>query len=161
MVELQRGPDMERMAFQLTSGAIQPLINKWAPKLDNLPKATQEKARDALNAELKTLGEGTRKLIETQMDKSGKSVLAKAYIERFSEEEMKQLVAMFESPIFKKYQVQAPELGNLWVKDVIENTREAVLEKGKAFDAAAEKIIGEKPSAPAKAPAKSASAPKK
>ena len=70
LVALQRGPEMERMAFQLTGSAVQPVISKWAPKLESMPKADQEKARDHLNAELKTLGDSTRKIIETQMDKS-------------------------------------------------------------------------------------------
>ncbi len=135
---------MERMAFQLTGSAVQPVIAKWAPKLENMPKADQEKARDQLNTELKTLGDSTRKIIETQMDKSADSTLLPAYIERFSEAEMKQLVTLFESPAFKKYQTAAPELGNVWIKDVVDNSRTVVDEKTKAFDVIAAKIVGEK-----------------
>lgn len=144
LVALQRGPEMERMAFQLTGSAVQPVIAKWAPKLENMPKADQEKARDQLNTELKTLGDSTRKIIETQMDKSADSTLLPAYIERFSEAEMKQLVTLFESPAFKKYQTAAPELGNVWIKDVVDNSRTVVDEKTKAFDVIAAKIVGEK-----------------
>ena len=36
----------------------------------------------------------------------------------------------------------APELGNVWVKDVIENTRQTVMDKEKAFDKIAETIVG-------------------
>lgn len=144
LVALQRGPEMERMAFQLTGSAVQPVIDKWAPKLENMPKVDQEKARDQLNAELKTLGDSTRKIIETQMDKSAESTLLPAYIERFSEAEMKQLVALFESPAFKKYQTAAPELGNVWIKDVVDNSRTVVDEKAKSFDVIAAKIVGEK-----------------
>ena len=144
LVALQRGPDMERMVFQLTSSAVQPVIAKWAPELENMPKAKIEKAREQLNAELKTLGDTTRKLIDTQMAKSADSALLPAYLERFSEEEMKQLLAMFESPIYKKYQSLAPELGNLWVKDVVDNTRSAVEDSAKAFDVVAAKIVGKK-----------------
>lgn len=144
LVALQRGPEMERMAFQLTGSAVQPVIAKWAPKLENMPKADQEKARDQLNTELKTLGDSTRKIIETQMDKSADSTLLPAYIERFSEDEMKELVTLFESPAFKKYQTAAPELGNVWIKDVVDNSRTVVDEKTNAFDVIAAKIVGEK-----------------
>ena len=132
------------MVFQLTSSAVQPVIAKWAPELESMPKAKIEKAREQLNAELKTLGDTTRKLIDTQMAKSADSALLPAYLERFSEEEMKQLLAMFESPIYKKYQSLAPELGNLWVKDVVDNTRSAVEDSAKAFDVVAAKIVGKK-----------------
>ncbi len=142
LVALQRGPEMERMAFQLTSGAVQPAIQRWAQKLETLPAAKQEKARDQLNAELKAHGDGVRRLIEDQMAKSADSKLQSAYVERFSESEMTQLVTLFESPTFKKYQTMAPELGDLWIKDVIENSRAAVLEKDKAFDVKAASILG-------------------
>ena len=51
---------------------------------------------------------------------------------------------MFESPAFKKYQTAAPELGNVWIKDVVDNSRAAVDEKTKAFDVIAAKIVVEK-----------------
>ena len=148
IVALQSGPEMERTVFQLTSGAMQPLIAKWAPKMEGLPASKQDKAREQLNAELKTTGDATRKIIETQMSKSANSVLEKAYLDRFTEDELKAIVAMFESPVFKKYQSVAPELGNVWVKDVIDNSRDAVLAQGKSFDDAAAKIVGESPAAP-------------
>ncbi|MBP8019129.1 MAG: DUF2059 domain-containing protein [Hylemonella sp.] len=159
MVALQNGPEMDRMVYQLTSGAMQPLIAKWAPKMEALPASKQDKAREQLNTELKKTGDTTKKIIEGQMAKSANSVLEKAYLERFTEDELKAIVAMFESPIFKKYQSVAPELGNVWVKDVIDNSRGAVLAEGKSFDDIAAKIVDEKSSnastktAPAKAAA--------
>ena len=165
MVALQNGPEMERTVFQLTSGAMQPLIAKWAPKMEALPASKQDKARELLNAELKRVGDGTKKIIETQMQKSSGTVLEKAYLERFSEDELKALVTMFEAPAFKKYQSVAPELGNIWIKDVIENSREAVFAQDKSFNDAAAKIVGEAPAAaaaaaPKHAPAKPATSKK-
>ena len=142
LVSLQRGPEMDRMTYQLTAGAVQPVIEKWEPRLESIPAAKQQKARDQLNAEIKTLGDSTRKLIEGQLDKSSETTLLPAYLERFSEEELQQLVNLFEAPAFKKYQTMAPELGNVWVKDVIENTRQTVMDKEKAFDKIAETIVG-------------------
>jgi hypothetical protein len=154
LVALQRGPEMERMVFQLTSSVVQPAIQRWAQKLETLPAAKQEKARDQLNAELKAHGDSVRKLIEDQMAKSADSMLQTAYLERFSESEMTQLVALFESPAFKKYQTMAPELGDLWIKDVISNSRAAVLDKDKAFDAKATSIFGAEPAEKKPAPKK-------
>jgi hypothetical protein len=162
MVALQNGPEMDRMVYQLTSGAMQPLIAKWAPKMEALPASKQDKAREQLNGELKKTGDATRKIIETQMSKSANSVLEKSYLERFTEDELKAIVAMFESPAFKKYQSVAPELGNVWVKDVVENSRDAVLAEGKSFDDTAAKIVGEKPATvPANQAKAKAAAPKK
>lgn len=148
MVALQKGaPDMERTAYQLTTSAIQPLVEKWGPKLDKLPAARQEKAREQLDAELNKLGAAVRKLIEPQMPRSADSVLVQAYLDRFSEEELRFLVSTFESATFRKYQAGAPELGNIWIKDVIDATREDVLKSTAAFEEAAAKILAEKPAA--------------
>lgn len=142
LVALQRGPEMERMTLQLTTGAIQPLIAKWGPKLETMPVAKQEKARDQLNAELKLLGDSIRKMLEDQMNKSAETSLLPAYMERFSEEEMRQLVTLFEAPAFKKYQSVSPELGDIWIKDVMDSARATVVEKEAVFDTTAAKIIG-------------------
>lgn len=151
MVALQKGaPDMERTAFQLTNSAVQPLVEKWGPKLDKVPAARQEKAREQLDGELNKLASGVRKLIEPQMPKSADAVLLQAYLDRFTEEELRFLVSTFESPTFRKYQSAAPELGNVWIKDVIESTRDDVLKLANAFEEAAAKILGEKPAAGAK-----------
>lgn len=142
LVALQRGPEMERMTLQLTTGAIQPLIAKWGPKLETMPVAKQEKARDQLNAELKVLGDGIRKMLEDQMNKSAETSLLPAYMDRFSEDEMRQLVTLFEAPAFKKYQSVSPELADIWIKDVMDSARGAVVEKEAVFDTIATKIIG-------------------
>ena len=160
LVDFQRGPEMERMALQLTGGAVQPSIEKWGPRLEAMPKAKQDAAREKLNAELKSFGDDTRKLIEAQMNKSADTALRPAYIDRFSAQEMKDLIAVFESPVFKKYQKVAPELGNVWIKDVVENTRSAVHDKEVEFDKVAADIVGPAPAAPAASDAKKAPAKK-
>lgn len=142
MVAFQRGPDMERMAYQLTSEAIQPLIDRWGPRLEAMPAAKQDKAREQLNVELQTLGNSVRKLTEEQMTKSADTVLLNAYLDRFSEDELKQVVAVFELPAYKKYQNLGSELGRVWVKDVAEKIRPLVFAKDKDFDTKAASIMG-------------------
>jgi hypothetical protein len=63
-------------------------------------------------------------------------------MERFSLDELKQLVAFFESPAIKKYQAAAPDLGGLFVKQLIEETRPDVTARTRQFDEAATSIIG-------------------
>jgi uncharacterized protein len=75
--------------------------------------------------------------------------LVSAYAERFSQDELKQLVALLEAPVFKKYQTTAPELGNLFVKAIVDGTRDQVTARSKVFDAAAAKIVGV-PASPSK-----------
>ena len=102
------------------------------------------------------------KIISVKVNKTSADSLIPAYMARFSLDELKQLVAFFESPAVKKYQAAAPELGSIFVNQLIMETRADVNVRAKQFDDAAAKIVGATPKAPAvSAPDKSKPAAKK
>ncbi len=148
-VAAQEGAEMDRMLAQLADSATQQMIGNWDERVANLPAAKQQGAIAALDAELKKFNDDTLKLITAQAPKARNDVLVGAYVERFSQDELKQLVALLEAPVFKKYQTIAPELGNLYVKAIVDGTRDQVTARSKAFDAAAAKIVGV-PASPSK-----------
>ena len=157
VVALQQGPELDRLVGQLTGSTAQELIAKWGPRLEaGVPKAKQQKASEDLNAELKKYADDTSKLIGKQVGKVSNEVLVPAYAERFTLEELKQIAAFFESPVIKKYQAAAPELGNVFVQKLVEASRPDVVARVKQFDDAAQKIVGAAPAAPGggKPPAK-------
>lgn len=156
VVALQQGPELERLVNQLAGTTAQELIVKWAPKMEaNVPKAKQPKASEELNAELKKYVDDASQLISKQVSKVSAESLVPAYSERFTQEELQQLAAFFESPAVKKYQATAPELGNVFVQKLVEATRADVLARAKQFDDVALKIIGTGPAPGAgKPPAK-------
>ncbi len=141
-VAAQEGPEMDRMLAQLADSATQQMIGNWDERVASLPAAKQQSAIEALDAELKKFNDDTLKLITAQAPKARNEVLVGAYAERFSQDELKQLVALLEAPVFKKYQNTAPELGNMFVKAIVDGTRDQVAARSKVFDAAAAKIVG-------------------
>jgi hypothetical protein len=150
VVALQQGPELDRLVSQLSASTTQELIANWGPRLDaNVPKAKQQKASEDLNAELKKYAEDTNKLIGKQVNKVSTDVLVPAYAERFTLDELKQIAAFFESPTIKKYQTNAPELGNVFIQKLIDASRTDVLARAKQFDEVALKIGGTAPAAPA------------
>jgi uncharacterized protein len=159
-VALQQGPELERLVNQLADSAAQDVLQTWAPKLQaNVPKEKIDQARESLNTELKKYFDDVYKSINSKTAKVSTDALIPVYMQKFSLEELKQLVGFFESPVVKKYQATAPELGNVFVQQLIEATRADVVARGKQFDDAATKIVG---SAPAAAPTgKSKPVPKK
>ena len=78
-----------------------------------------EQAKEGLNSELKKYFEDVSKTISGKVAKVSSGALIPAYMERFSLDELKQLVAFFESPAVKKYQASAPELGNGGMIEII------------------------------------------
>ena len=158
-VALQQGPELERLVGQLADSATQDILQNCGPKLQsNVPPAKMEQAKEGLNTELKKYFEDVSKTINGKVGKVSSSALIPAYMERFTLDELKQLVAFFESPAIKKYQSAAPELGSLFVKQLIEETNTDVMARTRQFDDAATKIVGAGPAN--KAPAAALNADK-
>lgn len=144
-VTLQQGPELERLVGQLADSATQDILQNWGPKLQDVPPAKMEQAKEGLNAELKKYFDDVSKTINSKVSKVSNNALIPAYMERFSLDELKQLVAFFESPAIKKYQSAAPELGSLFVKQLIDETSTDVIARTRQFDDAATKIVGAAP----------------
>jgi uncharacterized protein len=163
VIAAQEGPELNRLYEQLAASATQQVVANWNPRLDAMPEDKRQAAANALDAELKKFNDDALKLVSAQSPKARESALIPAYIERFSEDELKQLVALMEAPVFKKYQTIAPELGSVFVKAIVDGTRGAVEARSKVFDTAAAKIVGttSAPAASPTAPAASPTAPAK
>lgn len=145
-VALQQGPELERLIGQLADSATQDILQNWGAKLQSdVPPAKIEQAKERLNIELKKYFDDVSTTINGKAGKVSANALIPAYMERFTLDELKQLVAFFESPAIKKYQSAAPELGSLFVKQLIEETRADVIVRSRQFDDAATKIIGTAP----------------
>jgi uncharacterized protein len=155
-IAAQEGPEMNNMLTQLAGSATQQVMAGWNERVDKMPAAKQQGAITAIDSELKKFNDDALKLITAQATKARANALLTAYTERFSEDELKQLVALMEAPVFKKYQTVAPELGSAYIKAIVEGTRSDVIERSKVFEAAATKIVDSAapaqaaPAAPAK-----------
>ncbi len=163
VVTLQQGPELDRLIGQLAESSSQDVVQSWGVKLRaNVPETQLEKAVESLNLELKKYNDDISKIIKAKVAKASADSLVPAYMERFSLEELKQLVAFFESPAVKKYQATAPALGNVFVNQLVMETRNDVTTRAVQFNEAATKIVGTTPKAPADiAPEKSKPAAKK
>lgn len=148
VVALQQGPELDRLIAQLADSATEEVLQNWGPKLQtNVPEARQQQARDELNAELKKTYDDITKIVQSKVISASGEALVPAYMERFSIDELKQIAGFFESAAIKKYQAAAPELGSIFVKQLVEATRADVTTRVKQFDATAAKTIGAAPSA--------------
>lgn len=149
VVALQQGPELERLVEQLADGATQELLQNWGPKLETVPAAKQQQVKDELNGELKKYFADVSSVINAKVSKVSTDALIPAYTEQFSLEELKQIAAFFESPAIKKYQTAAPELGNIFVRQLVETTRADITARTARFDEVATKVIGSSPASKA------------
>lgn len=143
VVALQQGPELDRLIGQLADSATEEVLQNWGPKLQSdVPPAKQQQVKDEMNAELKKCFDDITRAIKNKVISASGDVLVPAYMDRFTIDELKQIAAFFESPAIKKYQEATPELGSLFVKQLVEATRPDVMARVKQFDESAAKIIG-------------------
>ena len=141
IVNLQKASDMDALIAQLASSASQTVVSTWLPKLDQLPRSKQRTAADQLDAELKKFNQDNVRLIKSRNERISLDVLVPAYAERFTTDELRQLVAFMESPVIKKYYAANPQMANMLAQKLVEATRKDVETRIKAFDARANQII--------------------
>lgn len=142
IVNLQKSHDMDALIAQLASSATETVVSTWLPKLDTVPQNRQKAAADQLDAELKKFNEDNVRTIKAKNDRVSVDVLVPVYAERFTTDELRQLVAFMESPVIKKYYAANPQLANMLAQKLVEATRADVEARIKAFDARAAQIIG-------------------
>ena len=82
------------------------------------------------------------RLIKNRNERISLEVLVPAYSERFSADELKQLVAFLESPVIRKYYAANPHMANLLAQKLVDATRADVQARTKEFDARAAQIVG-------------------
>jgi hypothetical protein len=157
VVALQQGPELQRLIGQLADGTANDLLQNWAPKLQaNVPEAKRKEVGDALNIELKKYFDDAAVIIGGKITQASNDALVPAYMANFNADELQQLATFFESPVVKKYQAAAPELGNSFIQRLVEITRNDISARAAQFDVVAAKLIG----TPAAKPAPAASAAK-
>lgn len=83
----------------------------------------QEAAGKQIRDSVKTYVDETAPLVRARASKLAPSILGAELESRFSEAELTQLVAWFESPISKKFQQVMPEIQNGFVQKVVTDSR--------------------------------------
>ena len=116
----------------------------------------REAASRAIEAEVKKYVEEAYPLVRERAVRLAPSTLGAALEEKFSEDELKQLLAWLESPVNKKFQTLGP-VRNAFVQKVLAESVAAVDPKVGALDARIRVILGVPPAN--QAPASSGSPP--
>jgi len=152
LAQIQEKAEGDNIAQQLTDSAVQPLVIAWSQKVDQTnPPERQKEVREKLDEELKKFAGNAYKTIREQTAKTAEDALVPIFMEKLSESELKTIIAYQESGAAAKFAAIGGEAANGWARQVVEATRGPVETGGKAFDAAASRIVTAPP--PPAAPA--------
>lgn len=140
----------EQPARQLAGGARQVLAQA-------VPEDKREATAKQVDAEIKKYLEAATPIVRASASKLSMSAIGPQIEEKFTEDELKQLVSMLDSPVLKKYQGLLPELSNALLEKVVADARTQVTPKLQTAETNIRKILdvatGGKLSAGGQAPA--------
>lgn len=142
----------EQPAAQMLQAAARAVVTQ-------VPADRRDAVAAAIKADVKKYMDETTPLLRERAVKLLPSTLGAALEEKFSEDELKALVAWHESPLNRKYQQLAPEMQNEFMQKLVADSRATVEPRLKALEATISGHLGI-PARPA-SPAPAASGPRK
>lgn len=157
LLQLQQ-PGIETIARQLAEQPAAQMMQQAGQALQGIPESKRETTGKAIESEVRKYVNEAVPLVQQRAVKLAPTVTGPMLEEQFSEDELKQLVAWFESPVNKKYSQAVPGLNEALVRKLIDEAKPAVDPKLETLETSVRKLLED---ATPKAAARSASSPSK
>jgi hypothetical protein len=121
--------------------------------IQNVPAEKRDAVVKAIDADLKKYVDESVPLLRDRAVKLAPSVIGTELETNFNEDELKQLITWFESPVIKRFQQLAPGMQRNLSEKLVNETRAQIEPKLSALEAAMAKQLGVTPAGAAGAPA--------
>jgi uncharacterized protein len=149
LLQLQQ-PGLEGMARELAGRPAMQLMQAANNVLQTqVPADKREALGKSIEAELKKYVDEATPVVRDRAIKLAPSTYGTALEEKFSEDELKQLIAWFESPVNRKFQQLGPEMQNSFVQKLVAETAPVLDPKLQALQQKLRTSLGLPPSGPA------------
>lgn len=106
-----------------------------------VPPEKREAAAKQINAELTKYADSAVPVVKASANKVAVSAVAPVFEEKFTEDELKQLLSMLDSPVIKKYQGLLPEMQKTLLEKISADARPQVDPKLQALQESIRKIL--------------------
>lgn len=158
LLQLQQ-PGFEMAARQLVERPAAQMLQQAGQYLQTqIPAERRESIGQAVDADVKKYVSDTVPLVRDKAVQLAPSTIGVAMEEKFTEDELKQIIAWYESPVNKKFQQVSPEIQNAFMQKLVAESRPLVEPQLQALEQKVRGALGV-PNAPAAAGGE-ASAPK-
>ncbi|MGA0572381.1 DUF2059 domain-containing protein [Variovorax sp. VNK109] len=160
LLQLQQ-PGVEQLARQLAEQPAAQAAQEAALAIRARVAADKRDAAiKASDAEIKKYLDEAIPFVQQKAVETARTAVGPILEEKFTEDELKQLVAMIDSPVYKKYVQIDPELRNALLRKLVADTKPQIDPKIRTLQANINKIVGVPPQ-PAAQPAQPAAPAKK
>lgn len=149
-------PGIEALARNLAEQPAGQLMNQAGMALQaRVAPEKREAIAKEISADVKKYADEAVPLVRERAIKLAPTTVGKLLEEKFSEDELKQIVAMLESPVYAKYMQLSDDMQKALLEKLVAETRPTIEPKIKALEASIGKRLGvtpaaAKPAAPAK-----------
>jgi hypothetical protein len=150
-------PGFEALARNLVEQPALAMLQAAGRALPQVPADRREATGKAIEADIRKYVDDALPIVRDRAVKLAPSTVGAAMEEKFSEDELRQLIAWLESPISKKYAQFGPEIQNTFVQKLVAESRPSIEPKLKALGAKVRTSLG----VPAASAAASGAAPAK
>jgi uncharacterized protein len=134
VLQLQQ-PAIESIAKQLAEQPAGALMQRALPAVQAaLPADRREAVARDIQLEVKKYVDETVPLVRKRAVELAPATVGPLLDERFSEDELKQLVALLESPVYRKYQQLGGELQRALLEKLVTDTRPTVEPRVRALE---------------------------
>jgi uncharacterized protein len=138
-------PAMETMGKALAQEPVMQILDQAGLALNRLPADKREAVGKEIQADAKKYIDETVPLVQKRAVAVAPSSVGALLDKEFSEEELKQVVAILESPAYGKFQKLAPSMQRTLTEKLVADTRSQVEPKVKALEASVGKRLGVAP----------------
>lgn len=157
VLQLQKG-GIESLARSLAEQPAVLLMQQVGSALQRVPAERRETVAREIEADVRKYIEEATPIVSERAIKLGPSTIGKMLDERFTEDELRQLVALLESPVNIKLQALAPEMQRSLGQTLVAETRPEVEVKVRALQTSVAGRLGIVPASAASAPKAAAKA---
>jgi hypothetical protein len=158
LLKLQQ-PGIEALARNLTEQPAAQMLNQASVVIQaRVAPEKREALAKEIGADVKKYTDEAVPLVRNRAIQLAPTTAGKILEERLNEDELKQVIAMLESPVYAKYMQLSGDLNKALLEKLVAETRPTIEPKVKALEANIGKRLNAAAGAPAPAPAQ---APKK
>ena len=141
LVSLQQA-GIDNVGRALAGQTSQRVLQAASQALPSLPADKREAAAKEVQADVAKFYDEVEPVLRKRATELAPATLSPLYEERFSEDELKQVIAWLESPVSKKFQQLDSEVGNTLAQRVVADTRATIEIRLKALEASLAKRLG-------------------
>ena len=151
-------PSLEATARGLTEAPARQLVAAAQPILvQAVPPEKRDATAKLVDAEIKKYLDAAGPIVRASTNKLSQSTITKAIEDKFTEDELKQLIAIIESPVNRKFQQLGGEMQKSLTEKLVAETKSLIEPKIRSLDRSVGNRLGIKEPAAARAPAAAAS----